>query len=204
MADRPLEALFPTQAETRATISARPSATDPVLTEVGSIFPRLRPFLTQATVRYAPPRDDRQLEFYPPWERDNPEPGRLTVEVYNPRLQGRDLTESIGLDLLHHLGGTDPNGAAVDPQYRAIRQEMAQAIESADSPIDRRAYAEEAMHRPDAGSYSEWLDRNRVDAYIRGFLSPRLNPEWQQSGTYNAEMVRIGNRLRQYLSSEGP
>lgn len=183
-------------------VAAAYAPSDPVLDEVGALYPRLRQHLPQTTVRRGRANDGRQLEFYPPWERDNPNPGRITVEIFNQNLRGRDLSESIGLDMLHHIGGRDPQGEPVDPEYYALKQEMARAVRSANRRMDTDAWQQDRRAGLAGDSYDDWLEQNRVDAYIRGYVSPRMNPEWRQPGTFTPEMSRAGERIRQYLQGE--
>lgn len=170
------------------------------LEEAGNLYPRLRPHLAQTTVRRRPATNDgRQLEFYPPWERDNPLPGRLTVDVFNPALQGRDLSESVGLDMLHYLGSRAPDGNAVDPKFHALKDQMARSILDAGRPMDKQAYLQDRARGFAGPSYDDYLENNRADAYIRGFVSPRMNPEWQQEGTYTPRMRKIGEGINRIL-----
>ena len=193
---------FPEQmAQAAAQLTRAQAALDPVLRGVAALYPRLAQYLPQTVIRRGTARDGRQLEFYPPWESDNPSPGNLTVELFNRRLRGRNLSDSIGLDMLHYLGSRTPQGAAVDPTYRALKDAMIEAIRTANRPWDREAYGQERRAGLAGASYDAWLENNRADAYIRGLVSPRMNPEWQRPGTYTPEMQRIGQQIRQYLQT---
>ena len=53
--------------------------------------------------------DDRQVEFFPPWESQNPNPGKLTVQPYRKELaSGEGLTNTVSGELLHYIGGETP------------------------------------------------------------------------------------------------
>ena len=59
-------------------------AVDPRLAAVQKQFPRLAPYLSNVTIQQGKktnPKDDRGLEFYPPWESKNPNPGKITLEL---------------------------------------------------------------------------------------------------------------------------
>lgn len=170
---------------------------------VGQKYPRLSQYLGNVAVQRGTTKDDRQLEYYAPWEGDNPNPGKSTIELYNKNLQGDDLTDSIALDLLHHIGGTAPNGQPVDPNYQYLKQNLANEIKSENRPMDRQAYIQDKKQYSDTGTYDDWLGNNRVDAYIRGMVSPRMNPEWAQPGVYTPAMKQIGSQIIQYLQQPG-
>jgi len=171
----------------------------PVIAGVAKAYPRLAPYMSNAVVRRGQTADDRQLEYYAPWASDNPNPGKSTMEIYNKDLQGDDLRDAVALDMLHHLGGVKPDGTPVDPAYFALKQKMTDAIMAANKPMDRDAYQEDLKKYPDSGSYEQWMAHNRADAYIRGYVNPRLNPEWQHPGIYTQPMQATGNRIREYL-----
>ena len=178
------------------------SSADPVLEGVASAYPRLRQYTPQTIVKIGTANDGRQLEYYSPWERENPNPGKITVEIFNHDLKGRELSEAIALDMLHYLGGLAPDGHPIDPAFYAMKQEMKSAILAADRRMDTEAYEEERRAGLAGPSYEDWLDDNRVDAYIRGYVSPEMNPEWRQPGTFTPEMEQVGERIKQYLQTE--
>lgn len=173
----------------------------PVLNDVAKAYPGLAPYVANTAVRRGVTKDDRQLEYYAPWEETNPNPGRSTVEIYNTDLKGSDLRDSIALDMLHHLGGTDPKGQPVDPKYLALKQQMVAAIAKANHPFDQEAYQQDLKAYPDSGSYQDWMAHNRADAYIRAYVNPRLNPEWQQPGLFTPDMQAVGDQIKRYIAT---
>ena len=174
-----------------------------VMDQVAKAYPGLTPHLANATAQWGTPtgpKDDRQLEYYAPWESNNPNPGKSTVELYNRKLQGQDLTDSVALDMLHYVGGTNPQtNSPVDPRYYALKQQMGQEIGKANRKMDWEAYNQDT-HQYGPQPYQDWLDKNRTDAYIRGIVSPRMNPEWQQPGMYTPSMSTIGDQIKAYLA----
>ena len=57
---------------------------DPRLAAVQAQFPRLAPYLSNVNIQQGQKAagDDRGLEFYPPWESRNPNPGKITLELF--------------------------------------------------------------------------------------------------------------------------
>ena len=95
---------------------------DPRLADVAQQFPRLKPYLSNVKVQQGKktsPKDDRGLEFYPPWESRNPNPGKITLELYD-QMKGPELTNALGGDMLHHLGAitqrlSNPSTRSITP-----------------------------------------------------------------------------------------
>ena len=182
----------------------QPSDSAAILGEVARAYPGLVKHLSNAVVQWGKPsgpQDDRQLEYYPPWEGENPNPGKSTVELYNKDLKGQDLTDSVALDMLHYTGSVDPTtNQPVDPEYYAMKKAMVDQIKQRKAPMDLADYAESAKYGP-TGTYDDYLQNNRADAYIRGIVSPRMNPEWQNPGIYTPEMQAIGAKIKAYLTA---
>jgi hypothetical protein len=184
------------------------AAMDPRLSEVQKAFPRLAPYLSNVTVQQGTKAagDDRGLEFYPPWESKNPNPGKITLELYD-KMQGPALTTALGGDLLHYLGGTDPKtGKPVDPQYAAMKQAVLKARTPQQDALDRRIYAEAIKNEGERRPYAQWLDQSRIDAYIRGYVTPELGgrypDEWRKNGFYkDPNMLKAVQAIQQYVTT---
>jgi hypothetical protein len=178
----------------------------PVINDVARQYPGLQPYTKNLTVQRGSttdPNDDRQLEFYQPWDSDNPNPGKITSELYNKNLTGQDLTETIAGDMLHHLGTTDPStGQPVDPKWMAMKQQMIAGMGPDQASMNQEAYQQERANTAyQTGPYDDWMNNNRADAYIRGALFPNQNPEWQQPGTYTPAMQQTAAAMRAYLAN---
>lgn len=170
----------------------------PMIGAIGQEFPALQPHLNNLVVQRAQanPSDQRQLEFYPPWERDNPNPGKITTEIFNHNLQGRDLHEAVAGDMLHHLGSVDPStGQPIDPAWFAMKQGLINARGKFQDGIDRSAHQQE----PNAPPFDAWMQQNRADAYIRGGIFPNQNPEWQHPEIYTPAQREIIQKMDSYL-----
>lgn len=167
-------------------------------------YPALAPYLSKLAIQRGTPsgpEDDRQLEFYQPWETENPNPGKITTELYNKNLKGQDLQETIAGDMLHHLGSVDPTtGRPVDPKWMAMKQQMIAARGVPQTLMDGGAYQQEKANPAyETAPYDQWMQNNRADAYVRGAVFPKQNPEWQQEGIYNPAMQAVGAQMRDYL-----
>ncbi len=181
-----------------------PSASAQVLGEVSRAYPGLAKYTPNTTVQWGQPsgpQDDRQLEYYPPWESDNPNAGRNTVELYNRNLTGQDLTDSVALDMLHYAGATDPRtGQPVDPKYYALKKAIVDQLDKRKAAWDVADYKDNAKYGP-MPTWQDYLMNNRADAYIRAMVSPRMNPEWNNPALFTPEMQQIGSQIRAYLQS---
>ncbi len=196
---------------------ASAQAATPVSDEeaIASAYPRLAPYVKNMVVQNGisvGPEDDRQLEFYQPWEKENPNPGKLTSELFGPvqQMSPKDRQETIAGDLLHHLGAIDPaTGQPVDPAWRVMKQELGAAREPFHLRADRNAYErEKANPSYETSPYPEWDQNNRLDAYVRAGVFPNQNKEWnvpepgEDRGFVDTpEMKDIYSRMKRYLSS---
>ncbi len=188
--------------------SAQGGVPDPRLSAVAQAFPRLAPYLSNVRVQQGTKAagDDRGLEFYPPWESENPNPGKITLELFD-KMQGPELTGALGGDLLHYIGSRDPKtGKPIDPQYWAMKQAVMKARTPQQDAMDRREYENAKKNEGEARSYQDWLEQSRIDAYIRGYVTPVLGgkypDEWRKQGQYNSPVMKQAvEKIRQYVTT---
>lgn len=135
--------------------------------------------------------DNRQLEYYPANESWNPLPGKPTIDVFNPAIKGQGFQDAVAADMLHGLPQRDPT-------WRAYREQFKTTLTPRQQAIDRQAYAEDRA-QGETRSYGEWMDGNRVDAYLRGYLFPDANDEWRKGGVYTPQQSQVLDRMRAYL-----
>lgn len=151
---------------------------------VGAQYPALEPHLKDTVVTYgtsAGPNDDRQLEFYHPWDTANPNPGKNTIEIFDKSLSSRDLQAAIAGDMLHRLGSVDPTtGKPVDPTFHALKQQLGAARDPNHQRADREVYESQKSSPFPPGEYGTWDQHSRLDAYVRGGLFPQQNPGWDE------------------------
>jgi hypothetical protein len=174
------------------------------LDAIGQRYPALQGILKNTIVRQGTPSgpsDDRQLEFYQPWETDSPNPGKPTVELFK-NMEAGDRQDAIAADLLHHLGAVDPGtGKPVDPTFYGLKQQLGAARSPQHQQIDQQAYArDKSSYGEDLGGYGDWDAHSRLDAYVRGGLFPKQNPEWQ-GGMLTPEMQPIFGKMQDYLAT---
>lgn len=174
--------------------------TPALIQSISEQYPALAGPLSNAAVSFAPPTNDgRQLEFYPPWEDDNPTPGKSHVQVFGNGLTGEALQSAIAGDMLHLLGGYHPDtGDVPDPKFRALKNEFAQSFTPHQHSTNLKAYEMDKASYGDVGNFDQWLDRSRTDAYIRGHLFPDKADNWR--GFYTPSQIKILERMRNYLT----
>jgi hypothetical protein len=140
-------------------------------------------------------QDGRQIETYPPEERDNPIPGRWTLEAFNPQLSHGDLKNAVFGEFLHYLPQNDPKYRDWKAQYTAAR-----------SPeqigVDERAYTRGQNEYGENRPYSEWLDRSRTDQAMGGYLAP-VNGGWPVE-SYTPEQIGLFGDITDYLKGVEP
>ena len=137
--------------------------------------------------------DGRKLDFYSADERDNPAPGRLTVEVFDPSFTGEALENIIAADFLHFLGKNDANLVQLRGQFR-------QAMTEEQKAIDRQAYARAVQGGSETRPFDQWFDQHRLDQYLGAGLLPKGSAnraDWMRILT--PEQKEIQTQIEQYL-----
>lgn len=144
--------------------------------------------------------DGRKLEFYPPEEINNPNPGKLTVEVFDPAFKDGDFDRMVAADFLHYLGKKDP-------KLIELRQQFARSITPEQRQIDQRAYERARAGEwgpPEQRPYDEWYEVHRLDQYLGAMMLPENSPErqdWMQGMT--PAQQRILADIDRYLRTGG-
>lgn len=124
-------------------------------------------------------------EFYHPKEDSNPHPGYPTIDVYK---DSSNMQDALIGEMLHYL-------PYVDPPYENLRQKFRDSITPDQKSIDVKAYGRGGYENE--GTFRDWMDRSRLDAYIRAGLSPENNPDWR--GFQTSEQIDIINAIRELL-----
>lgn len=147
--------------------------------------------------------DPRQLEFYPPWEEENPNPGKITLELYRD-FKGKALTDAVAGDLMHYLGATDPStNKPVDPTFLSMKNEVKAARTPKQIKIDRQEYEDGKKGGDITESYDDWLKHSRIDAYIRGYVTPDKVDEWRKNGWYNDPRMKTAvEKIKKYMAGQ--
>jgi len=176
------------------------------LEKVGQRFPAYKKYLSNVVIKPGKNQkgDDRQVEFYPPWESQNPNPGKLTVQPYrSDSMSGEGLTNTVSGELLHYIGGVDPStGIPVDPNYHALKQKVANARTPEQKALDERIY-EEQKKRGEKRPFDQWFNQSRLDEYIMGYVTPDKDDEWRKHGFYShPEMAKAVEDVKSYLTKD--
>lgn len=140
----------------------------------------------------------RKLEFYPPDESQNPAPGRMTVELFDPSFKGNDAVNMIAADFLHYLGKNDPYVSTLRDKFRSSLTPEQQAM-------DRNAYEGAKTGKyggePDTRPFEDWFNVSRLDQYLGSMFLPKDSPDradWMGSMTpeQKAMLSEIENYMR--------
>lgn len=130
--------------------------------------------------------DGRYLETYPADERDNPMPGKPTIQQFDPSMTGEDFMG----ETLHIL-------PKIDPYVGAIRQQF---IDSMTLPqrqklMDQYDYAKKNFgeKRP----YDQWENMSGTDAWFRGHLTGQFPDD-----VYEPAQLQMFDNLRNYLQNK--
>lgn len=162
-------------------------------------YPALAPHMDKFSVQWGENNPHGgSLEFFPPWELHNPNPGQPTIELYNRDLKGNELQSAIAGDALHYLGAVGPSGNPVDPTFHGMKQQMIGSLTPDQLAVDRRAY-DKSRSSGDHRSFDDWMQDSRGDAYIRGYITPDANDEWRKQGVYNPEQKKLLDAMNAYL-----
>ena len=155
-------------------------------------YPRLGAYPVRG--QWGPPNAERQLEFYPPWEGDNPHPGVSTLEVYNRSLRGPALTNALSADMLHLIGAVDPRtGQPVDPKWLAAKQQFLATLTPEQRAMNERAYAQ-ALAQGERRPFDEWMMQSRGDAFLRGGMFG----QWPM-GVFTSKQLQVLDEMRRML-----
>ena len=171
---------------------------DPTLNAIAQKYKALAPYMAQSEIVQSPkvPGDQRGLEFYPPYESDNPRPGKITFELFD-QMNPQQREGAVAADALHHLGGyaDEAHTQPVDPAWLKMKNELM----GMRSPRQLKVDANEAKNLEPGDTPEAWLQRSRADAYVRGGVFPEQNPEWQEPGWFTPEQNAHFEKMKTYL-----
>ncbi len=172
---------------------------------VSAAYPKLGAILNDSAISYGdPPKGQEKdfLEFYPPWEADNPTPGKIHLQVYDKSLKGQQLQDMIAADTLHYLGSVDPrSGNPVDGNWYTMKRDFLRSMTPKQKKMNVDAYQQEAREG-ETRQFDQWMQESRIDAYLRGGIFPSVNPEWQRPGTFTRSQADLLNRMKSYIQRD--
>lgn len=137
------------------------------------------------------------MEFYQPDDTENPNAGKITLQFRDRNVNPAQIPDFAAADMLHYLGSSKSDGSTIDPYYGALRQQMLKSRSPQQMQADKENYDIEKKQFGDVGSYDDYMNKNRADAYMRGAIFPQINPEW--SGFLSPQQRLIGNNALKYL-----
>ena len=133
--------------------------------------------------------------FHPndPGHADKPSPyfrGNPTIEIYDGSVSGRLLENLIFGDMLHWA-------PVVSPEFSRLRDEVIGSRTEAQKQIDRKAFERAVDNFNESRKYDDWERHNRWDAYLRGYLAPDKNNEWE--GSYTPAQEAMLKKIQRLL-----
>ena len=180
-----------------------PENLEPVKARIAEKYPALRPYVVEARLQWGDKANNKgggALEFFPQWELNNPNPGAITIEVYDRKLKGKWLEDAIAGEMLHQLSSVDPRtNEPVDRTWRDMRDKLMAARDSGSIAIDNQAYAG-AVARGEARTFDQWMDDSRADAHVRGYITPDERNEWRNA--YTPLQREVLEEMKRYLGTE--
>tara|TARA_R110002074_G_C12558458_1_gene667614 strand:- start:10839 stop:13448 length:2610 start_codon:yes stop_codon:yes gene_type:complete len=132
------------------------------------------------------PQGFRGLEYYPSNERDNPKPGKTTVEVFGKNVTPTDLMGDL---LSHQLPRTDPQVANYRQQI--LSSMTPEQVDNIHGDYDR---AKREGHLRDGQTFKDWLSTQGGDSFFRGFPTGQWSPN-----DYTSEQKQIFANLDKHL-----
>lgn len=111
------------------------------------------------------PYSGRKLEFYPPDEEYNPNPGKPTIEVFSNEMTSKD---ALGEVFSHFL-------PAVDPIFKAARSKFIASIDPEQKKMLSGDYEQQVRSgvypKGQEPTFDQWLNTNGGDAFFRGYAT---------------------------------
>lgn len=192
--------LLEQQSDAAPPAPAAPATSQPgPLDQLYSEYPGLRQYDIQVRDSSAggkdwkgQPYDGRQMEFYPPDEADNPNPGKPTIETFSGPLKTKD---ALGEVFSHYL-------PKKDPQFGAARNQFIQSIDESQRKMLSGDYQQDVrsgVYGAKPPAFDEWMNNQGGDAFFRGYVADQYPKEF-----YRPDQVEMFNPLLARLKNAGP
>jgi hypothetical protein len=161
---------------------------------VNKTLQRYPAFSTLGPIELTEGNGPYQSETYLPNDPDNPDPGKLDIQLRSAESKDPGKYEDeVASEALHGVEATDP-------VYRALTQQFVKSM----TP-DELAESKQVFKQQGGGeSFKDWLPRVQAQEYIRGALFPKLDDptgEWRSQLTPG--QVKLMRLIQAYLS-RGP
>lgn len=162
-----------------------------VLDDMYREYPGLRKFdiqLKDSTATGADwrgePHAGRKMEFYPPEEGWNPNPGKPTIELFSKEMKSKDAFGEVFSHLL----------PKVDPDFKKARAQFIASIDSKQKEILKGDYE----HQLQSGlfpenrkpTFEQWLNTQGGDAFFRGYVADQYPTKF-----YRPEQIQMFDAL---------
>lgn len=168
------------------------------LQSIATEYPQIARHLGNFRVQWGAERSDgRQLEYYPPGESQNPNPGYSTIEIYKRGASPDEQRNLIAGETVHLLGGRDSSGAPVDPTFLELKEQLIASRTAEQKAIDRGIW--ERKHSEDM-PYERFIQQSRADEYIMGALFPDAEDNWKNF--YTPQQKQILEQMRSHLKTD--
>jgi hypothetical protein len=143
---------------------------------------------TRGTDWRGQPHAGRKMEFYPPEESYNPNPGKPTIELFSQEMGSKDLMGEVFSHLLPEI----------DPQFKDARAKFLGSIDDKQKEILRGDYESQlrsgVLGSGKTKSFDEWLSTNGGDAFFRGYVADQYPKEFyrpDQVGMFTPLLSRL-------------
>lgn len=163
---------------------------DVVLQDAFKLFPGISTL--QGKVKIQRGSGPGHLEFYPPDEEENPNPGMATIEIRNQKLKGDALRNAVAGDLLHL--------APTIPKYRKLKDEFISSLSKEQMQFARRRFDLDSRSGY-AGNrnFQQWLEEVWSDALIRGYITPDEADEFRRGNAYEKQNIPVLEKMKIFL-----
>tara|TARA_R100001530_G_scaffold106275_2_gene74224 strand:+ start:117 stop:815 length:699 start_codon:yes stop_codon:yes gene_type:complete len=132
-----------------------------------------------------------KLETYDKLERDNPNRGTNTIELFKGITKEQEklpLATMLAGDMLH-LAKEEI------PEYKKLWLQFARSLTPKQIEKSQEVHAD----RGDKRAFDKWMDRSWIDALIRGIVVGMVPRDWQKKGFYTDDQIEIGRRMARSL-----
>ncbi len=136
-------------------------------------------------------------ETYPPSESNNPQPGKWTVQLRDPKAiaDRKNWPDMVSLEAIHALQQNDP-------VYQIRSQQFIDSMTPGQQADSHRAYQRDRTEFGNTEPYEEYLPRVQAQEYLRGMLFPKVIPNWvgpKGEGQYTPQQMGLSKVIQSYL-----
>lgn len=143
-------------------------------------------------------------ETYPPTEDYNPQPGKWTVQMRDPKTIAdvKHYPSNVSLEAIHGLEATDPGYQSLTRQF--IASMTPEQIRSSREVYNRDTRGSNFMNTGKPESFDSFMNRVQGQEYIRGGIFTDVIPNWvgpKGEGRYTPNQMSLLEHIKQYLQT---